>query len=109
MATGYINPRRRKPSSDSPTPTKNDMTVINDFRGYLGRAKKKPGPLPSWWFKEKRRDSEVLAKDRKSGTGICYMVEKSDIIEENGSQFMSMQLRMVAETVEGTSVMNVGR
>jgi hypothetical protein len=86
----------------------NDKDVLGEFRGYLDRAEEKKGLLPAWWGKEKREVCERMAVDRGNWECISGKVEKGDVNDYYGIALMAMQLRMVAETVEGTNVMALG-
>lgn len=74
-----------------------------DFTEYLTKAHA-AGVLPDWWNNQKKRACVAYGLKAGSSSNLNGAVEKSDIIEHYKNPLMPMQLRMVAEKVEGTNV-----
>ena len=81
-----------------------DPTV--GFRRFLQKAEKKSGVLPSWWTKEKRDACIAKGNDQDHWSSLHFAVEKHDIQEHYKNNSMPMQLRMLAEEILGSNVMN---
>lgn len=81
----------------------NQEDPIREFRKYLNRAEKR-GIVPGWWNDEKRRECEVVARDRAGESCIYYAVEKHDVQEKYGDSWMPMELRGLAERIYGRAV-----
>ena len=75
-----------------------------DFNAYLNKAEA-TGVLPEWWNAEKRKACVAYGFNKAHWSDLNCAVEKSDIIEHYKNPMMPMQLRMVAEMVEGSNVM----
>lgn len=75
-----------------------------DFNAYLNRAEA-AGVLPKWWNAEKRRACVAYGFKKANWSDLNCVVEKSDVIGHYKNPMMPMQLRMVAEMVEGSNVM----
>ena len=82
-----------------------EQDPLEDFQRYLDRAEKRGGVLPKWWSKEKRQACEEQAMRQSEWCCLLYSVEKPDIVEHYKNPLKPMQLRMVAEMVEGSNVM----
>ena len=78
---------------------------LPDFKRFLNLAEKRKNILPTWWDKQKRRLCERQAVDRNQWSCIRSTVEKSDITEHYNNPYMPMKLRMLAERVKGSNVM----
>ncbi|KAL9109593.1 MAG: hypothetical protein Q9227_005773 [Pyrenula ochraceoflavens] len=76
------------------------------FKKFVLKAEKQRGLLPRWWSQQKRAACLRMASpaDDTSWYSISCAVEKSDIVEHYKNPLMPMQLRMLAEHVEGSSV-----
>ncbi|KAK2462495.1 hypothetical protein APHAL10511_005465 [Amanita phalloides] len=77
---------------------------LPDFRHFLDLTEQRPGVLPKWWNKEKRKVCERRATNEDNWCCIAYAVEKPDIQEHYKNNMMPMTLRMLAEQVYGTGV-----
>ena len=82
-----------------------DMPPRPDFLRYLRKAEQKGGILPAWWSPDKKKECVEMAGNRASWSSLESPVEKSDATEHYGNPMMPMQLRMVAEQIEGSNVM----
>lgn len=79
---------------------------VPEFKKFLGLAEANNGILPRWWTAEKR-DACVAKGSAKSGWANLYSaMEKSDIQEHYGDGQMPMKLRMLAEEITGSYIMD---
>ncbi|KAI5797892.1 hypothetical protein DFH27DRAFT_601634 [Peziza echinospora] len=85
-----------------------------DFHDFLLRAENKElrwavqsekGLLPKWWDEEKRTECEKIAGAKTNREGLYHKTEKADIIEAYGDSLMPMKLRLLADIVEGKTLM----
>ncbi|KND92497.1 hypothetical protein TOPH_02756 [Tolypocladium ophioglossoides CBS 100239] len=78
---------------------------LNGFRHFLELAASRPGLLPSWWSKTKKKTCERLGMNNSQWHDLRCAVEKSDIVEHYGDRLFPMQLRMFAKAVycQGTA------
>lgn len=76
---------------------------VYGFRRFVHEAEQKAGLLPPWWKPQKVNECVGSAgTTRNDWSNLSHAVEKSDIMEQYGTQDMPMQLRMFAEQVYGT-------
>ena len=75
-----------------------------DFNAYLNKAEA-TDVLPEWWNAEKRKACVAYGFNKANWSDLNCTVEKRDITEHYKNPMMPMQLRMVAEMVEGSNVM----
>ncbi|KAG0252996.1 hypothetical protein DFQ27_007729 [Actinomortierella ambigua] len=76
---------------------------IRGFNHFLDEVESHDGLLPSWWTPEHRRACVTYGarSDKDHWSGLCWAVEKHDIVNHYGDQFMPMQLRMFGEQIFG--------
>ncbi|KAK3064019.1 hypothetical protein LTS18_010867 [Coniosporium uncinatum] len=78
-----------------------------EFHDLLIKAERRRGGkiLPAWCNQTKRQECERAAR-QDLGIDGCFMLEKSDVVEEyGGDSMMPMQLRMLAEEILGKPLM----
>lgn len=65
--------------------------------------------MPPWWSKEKRAECERLgsAGGEDWWSNLNYAVEKADIQEHYGDSMMPMKLRVLAERILKSNVMEI--
>ena len=82
---------------------------VKGFRRFLQKAEARSGVLPSWWNAEKRKACIAKGNAKDHWSSLHFAVEKSDIQEHYKNNMMPMQLRMLAEEIIGTNVMDMGQ
>ena len=75
------------------------------FKRFLNKAERRPGLLPSWWSKEKRKNCEKRAVDSVNWSDINSAVEKGDIQEHYKDPMMPMKLRILGAQIYGSQIM----
>ena len=91
--------------NDSLYGTGNKAGALRGFRKFVRKAEKcTPPVLPPWWANEKSQACLEYARHAEGDHNLGAAVEKSDIQEFYGVRNMPMQLRMLAEKIEGTGI-----
>ena len=78
---------------------------VPGFRRFLQKAEACSGVLPSWWNEEKRKACIAKGNAKDHWSSLHSAVEKHDIQDHYKDSTMPMQLRMLAEEIIGTNVM----
>jgi splicing suppressor protein 51 len=79
---------------------------LKGFARFLKRAEKRDGVLPKWWSEEKRKGCIAKGDAEDHWSCLHVSVDKEDVIEHYNNGMAPMQLRMLAEEILGSNVMN---
>ena len=83
----------------------NKAGAIRGFSKFVRKANGcKPPVLPPWWTDETSKACLKYARNAVADHDLGGAVEKSDIQEFYGVSNMPMQLRMLAEKIEGSPI-----
>ncbi|KAF9975362.1 hypothetical protein BGZ73_001004 [Actinomortierella ambigua] len=76
---------------------------IRGFNHFLDEVESHDGLLPPWWTPEHRVACVAYGarNDKDHWSGLCWAVEKHDIVDHYGDSLMPMQLRMFCEQIYG--------
>jgi len=83
----------------------NNEDPLPVFKEFLDLAESRPGLLPTWWNREKRRECERLAVDSSQWGDINRSVSKASIQEHYRDSMMPMLLRVLGEKIYGKGYM----
>lgn len=93
-------------SSDSLYGAGDKDGALRGFRTFLRNAERCPSAvLPPWWSDEKAEACLAYARNAAGEHDLARHVTKADIQRLYGDESMPMQLRMLAEKIEGMGIM----
>lgn len=110
MSSSTPSPSRRSTSASSIAIASVSKTCTHSREstwGYitLSRAEKNGKVLPKWWDNDARKECVQLGLKKGGGSELVHALQKGDVQEQYGDNFMPMKLRVLAEKIYGKSVM----
>ena len=77
------------------------------FKDFLKKAEAHGKVLPSWWSEEKANACVAKGSERDQWSTLHKTVSKGSIQDHYKNSMAPMQLRLLAEEIIGTNVMNI--
>jgi len=79
---------------------------VPGFKRFLAQAERKK-MLPTWWNNEKKAECVRFGLKKNHWFDLSCAVEKSDVQEHYKDPLMPMKIRMLAEKITGSNVMDM--